>query len=124
MSKGSLAGHRGLVVEDDYFIASDLKEELVGAGATVIGPVPSVEAALDLLVEDKPDAAILDVNLLDEKVFPVADALTSDGVPFCFMSGYDRRGMPERYATACWLQKPLGRPKLMSELRRLLDRAA
>ena len=124
MAADPLTGQRVLVVEDDYFIASDREQELVAAGATVVGPVPSVDAALNLLAEDRPDAAILDVYLCDERVFPVADALVSDGVPFFFMSGYDRRGMPERYAFARWLHKPLEPRKMMSELRRLLDRAA
>ena len=53
-----------LVVEDDYMIADDLRRDLEAAGARVLGPVPSLPEALELLRgADRLDAAVLDVNL-------------------------------------------------------------
>ena len=44
----TLAGRRVLLVEDDYFIAIDLKSGFEAGGAEVLGPVPSVGEALAL----------------------------------------------------------------------------
>ncbi|MBE7246447.1 MAG: response regulator, partial [Actinomycetospora chiangmaiensis] len=62
---GSLAGRRILVVEDEYIIAVEVKRWLLAAGCDVLGPVPSVDQALDLVEDRRPDAAVLDVNLGD-----------------------------------------------------------
>ncbi|WP_345822590.1 hypothetical protein ABC766_15095 [Methylobacterium fujisawaense] len=58
-----LSHRRILVVEDEYLIAMDVKRWLMAAGATVVGPVPSVERALGLIEEGYIDAAVLDINL-------------------------------------------------------------
>lgn len=79
---------RILIVEDEYLIALELDTELTTAGYRVIGPVPDVSAALELLREERPDAAILDVNLAGEWVTPVAEVLRAMSVPFILASGY------------------------------------
>lgn len=103
----SLKGRTVLVVEDDYMIAADLACSLEEAGATVVGPMASVPEALALLAtEPRIDAAVLDVNLGSEKVFPVADVLRERGVPFVFATGYDRWIIPETYAGVRRFEKP------------------
>lgn len=79
---------RILVVEDEYLIALELDTQLRTAGYRVIGPVPDIDRALKLLRADRPDAAILDVNLAGEWVTPVAQALRAMSVPFILASGY------------------------------------
>lgn len=104
----SLAGRRVLVVEDDYFIAADMQCEFEASGAEVLGPVPGVEEALQLIAAtSKIDAAVLDVNLQDELVYPVADALQARGVPFVFATGYEKTAIPARYAGVRHCQKPI-----------------
>lgn len=71
----SLNGARILVVEDEPFIAFDLMMAIEEAGATAIGPAATVAEALDFIVNEPPDGAILDVNLPDGTVGPVLDAL-------------------------------------------------
>ena len=44
-----LGGVRVLVVEDEYFIAQDLRSSLEAAGASVVGPVGDVAAGMALL---------------------------------------------------------------------------
>ncbi|WP_091966696.1 response regulator [Bradyrhizobium shewense] len=77
-----------MVVEDEYLIALELDTQLRAAGYRVIRPVPDVDGALKLLRADRPDAAILDVNLAGEWVTPVAQALRAMSVPFILASGY------------------------------------
>jgi CheY-like chemotaxis protein len=112
-----LAGRHLLVVEDEYIIAADLASWLESKGAQVLGPAGSVEDALALLERDgTPDAAVLDVNLGEERVYPVADALKAAHVPFVFLSGYDRKAIPERYKDAPCCSKPLDRAQLLRAL--------
>ena len=58
-----LTGRKILVVEDDYFLANDTAAALRGAGAVVLGPCPTEERAHDLLEDEMPTHAVLDLNL-------------------------------------------------------------
>ncbi|MDP9592089.1 UNVERIFIED_ORG: DNA-binding response OmpR family regulator [Shinella zoogloeoides] len=75
-----------LVVEDEFFIALELETTLIDAGFRVLGPVGTVADALDVIEDDRPDAAVLDVNLGRERVTPVAIHLNQIGVPFVLAS--------------------------------------
>ena len=94
----SIVGQRVLVLEDDYLQAQQIATVLTHAGAQVLGPVPTPRAALALVRGEKPDAAILDIHLLEGTAYPVADLLLSGGVPFLFATGYDPQTIPERFA--------------------------
>jgi hypothetical protein len=54
----SLAGRRILVVEDEYLLAVQVKCWLLAAGSVVIGPVPNVDQAMNLIEDDCPTAAV------------------------------------------------------------------
>nr|WP_244755782.1 response regulator [Pseudoxanthomonas helianthi] len=103
-----MAGRRILVAEDEYLLAQALADALQDAGASVAGPVGGVNDALRSLAGPPlPDAAILDMNLGGESVYPVADRLLEQGIPFVFTSGYDRDMAPSRYAHAPHCTKPI-----------------
>ncbi len=78
-----------LVVEDEFFIALEIKAALSSVGYKVLGPASSVDHALDLLRDTTPDAAVLDVDLGGERVTPVAIQLKALGVPFVLASAAD-----------------------------------
>lgn len=105
----SLAGRTILIVEDEYLIAIDLALRLGDLGAEIVGPAGTVAEALALVerVADTLDGAVLDVNLRDERVYPVADALAARGVRFVFASGYDAALMPPAYADVPRSGKPI-----------------
>jgi CheY-like chemotaxis protein len=108
MADSNLQGRRVLVVEDEYMIAEDMRATLADAGAEILGPVPTIAEAADLIdAEPNIDAALLDVNLRGDMVFDVADTLVARGVPFAFITGYDRTTMPERFIDAPYLEKPV-----------------
>lgn len=102
-------GRRLLVVEDEYLIAASLARALEGRGAEVVGPAGSVRDALALVEAegDRLDGAVLDINLRDERVYPVADALAARGVPFVFLTGYDARVIPDAHAGVPRYEKPV-----------------
>jgi CheY-like chemotaxis protein len=113
----SLQGRRVLVVEDEYMLAEDLRAELERQGAEVMGPVASVADALELLRQGPaPYMAILDINLGGEMVYPVADALRAQGVPFIFATGYNSWSIPEAYKDVPRAEKPVELKQVASKL--------
>lgn len=114
---GKLSGKNILVVEDEYLLARHVADMLRTAGISVLGPVPSVKAAL-ALVEETPaiDGAVLDVNLRNERVYPVADALLARGVPIVFATGYEELLLDRRYVTLPRSLKPIDREELIGLL--------
>jgi CheY-like chemotaxis protein len=88
-------GRRVLIVEDELLIALELKSIVEQLGGTVVGPARSAEAALQLLSDTTPNAALLDVNLREGYVTPVAQACRDRSVPFALVTGYGRLELDE-----------------------------
>ena len=96
-----------MVVEDNLLVAELLSWELVEVGAFVVGPSPSVESAMaELNCRAYIDAAILDVNLGADLVFPVADALAKRRIPFIFATGFDDAFIRLHYPKTPICKKP------------------
>ncbi len=89
-----LADLRVLVVEDEFMIAVLIEETLQDHRCEVIGPFSRLADGIAAAQTRCPDAALLDVNLRGEKVFPLADLLDRCGVPFVLLSGYGRDAIP------------------------------
>ena len=112
----ALGGMRVLVVEDEGLIAMDLAATLRRAGCTVVGPARRVAHALRHVADDAPDAAILDVNLAGEPIYPVAEALTERNLPFVFSTGYGSAGIKEPFRGRPVVQKPFSQQDLKRTL--------
>lgn len=107
MPDRTLRDCRILVVEDEFLLADDLHVGLTNADAVVLGPVGTIEDALEMVWSDQRiDGAILDVNLGGEPAYAVADLLIERGVPLLFTTGYDGMSLPARFATVARCQKP------------------
>jgi two-component SAPR family response regulator len=102
-----LAGKRVLIVEDEPLIADQLAYQMTAEGAQVIGPVASVDAAVDLISNTHLDGATLDIKLMGNKTFEVADVLAARAIPFVFLTGYGARDVPARYANVSRVEKPV-----------------
>jgi CheY-like chemotaxis protein len=109
---------RVLVVEDEALIALQLEDMLMELGCAVIGPASRVGRALELLDGEPVEAAVLDLNIAGELVYPVADELRSRGLPYIFVTGYGTSGLSEPYRSRPILEKPFARREL---LRAMLD---
>ncbi|SFP60633.1 response regulator [Sphingomonas rubra] len=108
MADALLRDQRVLVVEDEYLIAEAMERGLRRAGAIVLGPVSNVAAALALLErEGSVDGAVLDINLGDQKVYPVVDALLAQGARCVFATGNDPSDVPSAYAAIARCDKPV-----------------
>jgi len=120
MTDINLNGRRILVVEDEYFLAEDLREELADCGAQVLGPVANIKDATSFIKTGGVDAAVLDINLQGELIFSTADELREKGIPFAFATGYDRSSVPPRFADVPRLEKPLKARQLAELLQPLV----
>jgi len=117
----ALRGCRILIVEDEFLLADELANEMTYVGVVVMGPVPSIEAALAVLEPGPaPDAVVLDVNLAGEVVFPLADTLAERGIPFVFVTGDDPSTLPRRFAGVPTCEKPLTLSRLAAALSRAM----
>lgn len=116
----ALAGKRILVVEDEYFIASDLKRALTAQGAHVVGPAGTLAQGLALVREAAIDAAVLDVNLDGANSYPIADELAGRGTPYLFLTGYDDWALPEAYRAVLHIAKPHPVERVLETVERLL----
>ena len=78
-----------LVVEDDPIIALDFEDTILRFGVKTVRTAASVTRALELIDERLPDFALLDIGLVREKSFAIAERLEALGIPFAFVTGYD-----------------------------------
>jgi DNA-binding response OmpR family regulator len=117
----TLTGRRLLIVEDEYFIASDLKRALEAHGMVVVGPVGRVADALALIEREPIDVATLDVNLGTAMCYPIAEQLKARGVPFLFLTGYDGWTLPEWLRDVPLLIKPFDSAAVIAAVRALCE---
>ena len=103
---GPLKGRRVLVVEDQYLLATDVCELLVEAGAEVLGPVPDSYSACRLIDEERPDNAVVDIDLGEGPTYEVASRLAERRVPFLFATGYGAKILKPPHSGTPTLQKP------------------
>lgn len=120
-SEAGLEGKRVLVVEDEHLVANEVAEVLAGAGCFVVGPVPTLHQALRAVEAEELDAAVLDINLDGEFVWPAARMLKTRGIPFVFATGYSGTiEPPPELAASPWIEKPIKPQRVASALRALL----
>ncbi|MBD7940383.1 response regulator [Brevundimonas guildfordensis] len=101
------SGRRVLIVEDESLVAMLLETILVDLGCDVVGPESNIEDGLNAASgTSRLDAALLDVNVAGQEIFPVAEALKARGVPFVFSTGYGEAGLPEHWRGNPTVQKP------------------
>lgn len=98
-------GRTVLVVEDEAELSRLFIEVLQEAGHTAVS-ADSVTDALSALTGQRFDAAILDVELRDGSVFPVADRLAATGTPFLFASAVYHQVVPRAHQRVPFVSKP------------------
>ena len=110
---------RVLIVEDEYFLATDLEEALRSEGAEIVGPICGLAQALAQVDEDGFDAAVIDINLRGQSAYPIADKLMEQRIPFVFATGYSQEALPDRYWEVKRFEKPYDAPAIAKYIMRL-----
>jgi len=110
-----------LLVEDEMIIAFDIADQMALAGFTVDGPYPSNVKALAAIGAAKPDVAILDVQLTDGDVYPVATKLREMSIPIVFHSGHaDPSQLKLEYPDSVVCTKPCSTGMLENAVRSVI----
>ena len=114
-----------LIVEDDPIIALDFEDTILGFGVKGVRTAGNVVKALEMIADHAPDFALLDVGLVREKSFAIAERLDALKIPFVFVTGYgtDVR-LPPAFAGRPRLPKPCSREALQGALIRRSDDSA
>jgi CheY-like chemotaxis protein len=117
LQKVDLLGFQVLIAEDDFIAAMDVADTIEACGGNVSGPVAAADDGVALLRRSRPHMALLDMQLEDGFVTPLATILRQLEVPFGLVTAY--RGKE--------LDKPplqgaprLSKPYLASDLVRLI----
>jgi CheY-like chemotaxis protein len=116
------AGRRVLIVEDEAMIAGLIQSILSAAGWSVVGPVATLERALETIDRERLDAALLDVRINGRDVYAVADVLMRRRIPFVFVSGFTRKQMPPGYRDCAHIAKPFTPDAILALLEEVMGR--
>jgi len=120
-----LKGRRILVIEDSPVVGPFTAELLADLGCEVIGPAPNMAAARELIESGKEiDAALMDIHIRGERVFPLCDVLAAKDVPFVLTSGYADWQMPDKWQDRPRLNKPYTLEQVGDALGVLFDSSA
>lgn len=118
-----LQGVRLLVVEDDALVYMLVEEMLAELGCEVV-PAAHANDAVALAASETLDGALLDINLWGEASYSVADEFVERGIPFAFVTGYDRMAVREAYRDRPLLQKPMRQSDLLQVVSGMLRQSA
>ena len=116
----SETNQRILIVEDEILIGLEISEILKEAGFDILGPVTTVNAALEHLEHEICDAAVLDINLGSETSEPVAKLLSTMGTPYLSVSGRSVEDRPAAFSGSLHLAKPIQSTLLIKQLGQML----
>lgn len=114
-----VAAMRGtiLILDDEVWISLTVSEILQDYGFYVAGPFRTNALALSYLEANRPDAALLDYQVLDGQSLATAHRLIAMCVPFIVVSGSARSITNEPdFQNAQWLEKPYGEAALLNAL--------
>src|SRR5258706_8737071 len=108
-----------LIVEDDPIIALDFEDTILGFGVKTVRTAGNVTMALEMIADRVPDFALLDVGLVREKSFAVAERLEALKIPFVFITGYSADvPLPAAFEDRPRLTKPCSADALEAALKR------
>jgi two-component sensor histidine kinase/DNA-binding response OmpR family regulator len=98
---------RLLLVEDETMVGIFMEELLGELGFEPTCPITNLAEAVAAAERERYDGAVLDMNLRGESVYPLAELLKAQEVPFVFVTGYSRNGIEERFSGVPVVQKPV-----------------
>jgi DNA-binding response OmpR family regulator len=115
---------RILVTEDEFITAFDLCDTIEEAGYEVEGPHAGTISAMLACQRERPDLALLDVELVDGRSLELAQLLIDDNVPVILHAEpEDTHALAARFPRATTLEKPCPPATLLDVVSRVLTPA-
>jgi PAS domain S-box-containing protein len=114
-------GRRILIVEDEPLLAMELETNLNALGCKTLRSAATLNAAKAAIGDSGCDAALVDINLGGRQADELAVALTRKNIPFAFVTGYGREGLPAGFKEVAILSKPFAKEELLVVLAQLLQ---
>lgn len=116
---------RILIVEDDYFVATDLEHKLTEAGFEVVGVAVTAEEAIQLAAEAKPALAVMDIRLAGKRdgIDAAVELLGKHQVRSIFATAHcdaETRVRAQKAQPLGWLTKPYSAELVLATIREVL----
>lgn len=105
-----------LVLEDDPFISMDIEMIVTDVVPAVVKVSASVAEA-ERAIGEGVDLALLDIDVLDGKSFPIAALLLRRNTPIIFVSGSSPGDLPPPLQGAPFVAKPYAPPVMEAVIR-------
>ncbi len=111
---------RLLLVEDELVVGMFMQDLLRTIGYQSTDPIGRLSEAIAAATNERFEGAVLDMNLNGEIVYPLAELLAKQSVPFVFVTGYAPRSVDPRFNQVPILQKPILQDQLAGTLQHVL----
>lgn len=119
-----LAGHRVLLVEDEWFVANQIASAFRQVGARVVGMAPTVRQALRVIEDHSQlDGAVIDLDLRGEMAYPIVDRLEERGVPYILATAFEEYQIAPEYRNVPRCSKPFAGRDVAGFYSRLMNGA-
>jgi DNA-binding NarL/FixJ family response regulator len=127
VGEGRPSPSRILIVEDDFFVATALENDLKEAGYEVVGTAATAEEAIKMAAERGPTLAIMDIRLAGAKdgVEAAIAILGLYRVPSIFATAHgdvETRRRAEKASPLGWVNKPYSPDVVLAAIRSALAR--
>ena len=124
-ARAGVRATRLLLVEDDFFVGTELEYQLRAAGFEVIGVAATATEAIELAGVGRPDLAIMDIRLAgpQDGIEAATELKARYGVRSIFASAHSDAATQRRAEKAeplGWLAKPYEIDTLIKMIERLL----
>ncbi len=116
-----------LIVEDEYVLARNLKEELETVGYTVVGIADTGEAAINTAISQQPDIVLMDIRIRGERdgIHTAEQIWRQLRIPVIYVTGHSDQKTVERATLSLpfgYIVKPVRLPELSAAIQTALTR--
>lgn len=107
---------RILIIEDEFLVADYLESIVRQMGHDEVFVAHDLSTGMTLLNAISPDFAILDVNVGEALVFPLATELLQRKIPFVFSTAKPQEWLPDEWRNYPIVPKPLETKRLATAM--------